>query len=279
MSVLLLVSSGFASVEVDDGVLVRWADVNDFTVREFRFPADYRQEAFESMLPYLALVLDGRMVKFFRARTMEFGPGSAFTMPAGMWHRARFGSSGATIMIVRPRSESIPLTDAFRRLVELRGRGFNWLAWRLAAELRASDAAAPLAAEGLALEILAATAREATVERGLGRSPRWLNAAEELLRARIGEPLGLSELADAVGVNATHLARVFRARYGISVGEYGRRLRLDWAAAEIARDERPIAEIAAAAGFADQSHFTRLFRRRLGTTPARFREEARRVPG
>jgi AraC family transcriptional regulator len=145
--------------------------------------------------------------------------------------------------------------------------------------LRASDAAAPLAAEGLTLEILAATAREASVERGLGRSPRWLNAAEELLRARIREPLGLSELADAVGVNATHLARMFRARYGISVGEYGRRLRLDWAAAEIARDERPIAEIAAAAGFADQSHFTRLFRRRLGTTPARFREEARPVPG
>ena len=266
----------FASVEVDDGVLVRWADVNDFTVREFRFPADYRQEAFESMLPYLALVLDGGMVKFFRARTMEFDSGSAFTMPAGMWHRARFGSSGATIVILRPRSESTPLSDAFRRLVELRGRGFNWLAWRLAVELRASDAAAPLAAEGLTLEILAATARETTVERG--RSPRWLNAAEELLRARIREPLGLSELAEAVGVNATHLARVFRARYGISVGEYGRRLRLDWAAAEIARDERPIAEIAAAAGFADQSHFTRLFRRRLGTTPACFREEARRVP-
>jgi AraC family transcriptional regulator len=230
------------------------------------------------MLPYLALVLDGGMVKFFRARTLEFGRGSAFTMPAGMWHRARFGSSGATVVILRPRSEATPLTDAFRRLVELRGRGFNWLGWRLAAELRASDAAAPLAAEGLALEILAATAREGTIERGIARPPRWLGAAEELLRARLGEPLGLSELADAVGVNAAHLARVFRARYGMSVGEYGRRLRLDWAAAEIARDERPIAEIAAAAGFADQSHFTRLFRRSLGTTPARFREEARRVP-
>jgi AraC family transcriptional regulator len=90
--------------------------------------------------------------------------------------------------------------------------------------------------------------------------------------------VGLSELASEVGVNAAHLARVFRARYGTSVGEYGRRLRLDWAAGEIARDDRPIAEIATEAGFADQSHFTRLFRRHVGTTPARFREEARAVP-
>jgi AraC-like DNA-binding protein len=36
----------------------------------------------------------------------------------------------------------------------------------------------------------------------------------------------------------------------------------------------PLAEIAASAGFADQSHFTRVFRRQVGTTPARYREQA-----
>jgi AraC family transcriptional regulator len=269
---------GFASVTEDDGVLVTSADVNGFSVSELRFPSDYVQQAFEPMLPYLALVLDGSMVKSFRARTMDFGRGSAFTIPAGLWHGAHFGSAGATIVIVRPRSEATPLTDCFRRLVELRGRGFNWLAWRLAAELRESDAAAPLAAEGVALELVAATAREAAHDRRVGRAPRWLSTAEELLRARVEVSVGLGELAEEVGVNAAHLARAFRARYGVSVGEYGRRLRLDWAAAEIARGEAPIAEIAARAGFADQSHFTRLFRRHAGTTPARWREEAHRVP-
>lgn len=269
---------GFAAVEEEDGVLVTWADVNGFTLRELRVPPDYVQEAFEPERPYLALVLDGSMVKSFRAKTMDFAGGSAFTMPAGLWHSARFGRAGSTVVTIRPNSDSTPLTDAFRRLHELRGRGFNWLALRLAAELRASDAAAPMAAEGFALEILAATAREAAIDRRVGRAPRWLGSAEELLRAQIGVSVGLSELAAAVGVNAAHLARVFRARYGMSVGEYGRRLRLDWAAGEIARDDKPIAEIAAEAGFADQSHFTRLFGRHVGMTPARFREEARRVP-
>ena len=269
---------GFATREVDDGVVVTSADVNGFTVRELRFPPGYLQPPIEPERPYLALVLEGSMVKSFRARTMDFSGGSAFTMPAGLRHGASFGASGSTIVIIRPNGDSTPLTGAFRRLVELRGRGFNWLAWRLAAELRTPDAAAPLAAEGLALELLAATAREAAIDRRVGRAPRWVGEAEELLRSRVGAAVGLSEVAVAVGVNPAHLARVFRARYGASVGEYGRRLRLDWAAAEIARGDRPIAEIAAEAGFADQSHFTRLFRRQVGTTPARFREEARRVP-
>jgi AraC family transcriptional regulator len=52
-------------------------------------------------------------------------------------------------------------------------------------------------------------------------------------------------------------------------------LRLAWAAAELARGGKPLAEIAAGAGFADQSHFTRIFRRHVGTTPARYREQAR----
>jgi AraC family transcriptional regulator len=272
------VATHFADVTEDDGVVETSAEVNGLILSELRFPPEYLQAAFEPERPYLALVLEGGMVKTFRRTTMDFGRGSTFTMPAGHWHGARFGPVGSTIVIIRPNSESTPLTDAFRRFVELRGRGFSWLAWRLAAELRASDAAAPLAAEGLALEIVAATTREAAIDRRVGRPPSWLGSAEEFLRARIGDSVGLSALAAAVGVNPAHLARVFRARYGISVGEYGRRLRLDWATAEIARDDRPIAEIAAEAGFADQSHFTRLFRRHVGTTPARFREEARRVP-
>jgi AraC family transcriptional regulator len=269
---------GFAVVEEEDGVLVTWATVNGLILSELRFPPDYLQSAFEPERPYLALVLDGSMVKSFRAKTLHFGQGNAFTMPAGLWHGARFGPAGSTIVIIRHGSDATPLTEAFRRLHELRGRGFNWLAWRLAAELHASDAAAPMAAEGLALEILAATMREAAIDRRVGRPPRWLRSAEEFLHARIGDSVGLSDLAAAVGVNPGHLARVFRARYGISVGEYGRRVRLDWAAAEIVRADRPIAEIATDAGFADQSHFTRLFRRHVGTTPARFREEARLVP-
>jgi len=267
--------TGFATVTEEEGVSVTSAEVNGFTLSELRFPESYVQAPFEPELPYLAVVLEGALVKSFPRRALELGRAYAVAIPVGATHGARFGSDGARILIVRPRSASDPVAGCFDRVAELRGRELTWLAWRLAGELRASDAAAPLAAEGFALELLAATTREARVERSPGRPPAWLRTAEELLRARLTDRIGLGELAETVGVHPTYLARAFRTHYGLSVGEYGRRLRLAWAAAELARTDTPLAEIAAGSGFADQSHFTRVFRRQVGTTPARYRVQAR----
>jgi AraC family transcriptional regulator len=275
------VSVGFATVTEDDGVHMASADVSGFTVAELRFPPDYVQAEFEPDLPYVAVILDGALEKSFRLRQMGLERNCGLTMPSGAVHGARFSAEGARIVIVKAKSASSIFSGFLDELVELRGRGFGWLAWRLAAELRASDAAAPLAAEGLALELLAATSREARAERHVDRAPAWVSSAEELLRVRTRDCVRLSELAEGLGVHPVHLARAFRARYGVSVGEYGRRLRVEWAAAEIARTDMPLAAVAAEAGFADQSHFTRLFKRYVGTTPARYRRDTqvRRVPG
>ena len=139
-------------------------------------------------------------------------------MPAGATHGARFGAKGARIVVVKPRDASHPAADSLDRLVDLRGPGFSWLAWRLAGELRATDAAAPRGRR-LCARARRRPRREAAAEAHVGRSPAWLRSAEELLRERIADCIGLSELADAVGVHPMHLARTFRARHGISVGE------------------------------------------------------------
>jgi AraC family transcriptional regulator len=253
--------------------------VNGFTVGELRFPPGYVQADFEPELPYIAVVLDGSLRKSFRQQTISLARADGVTMPAGAAHGARFGSDGARIVIVKASSPSSLVADHLDRLVRLDGCGFSRLGWLLVAELRASDAMAPLAAEGLALELLATATRVATAEESRKPAPRWLSAAEELLRTRTGDCLRLGELAEAVGVHPIHLARTFRARHGISVGEYGRRVRIEWAATEIARGESSLAAVATEAGFSDQSHFTRLFRRYVGTTPARFRAaQVRAVP-
>jgi AraC family transcriptional regulator len=272
--------TGFASVTESEGVLMASADVNGFTVGELRFPPGYVQADFEPELPYIAVVLDGSLRKSFRRQTISLGRADGVTMPAGAAHGARFGSDGARIVIVKANSPSSLVADHLDRLVRLDGCGFSRLGWLLAAELRAADAMAPLAAEGIALELLAAATREATADCSRRAAPRWLVSAEEMLRTRTGDCIRLSDLAGAVGVHPIHLARTFRARHGVSVGEYGRRVRIEWAAAEIARGGSSLAAVAAEAGFADQSHFTRLFKRYVGTTPARFRAaQARRVPG
>jgi AraC family transcriptional regulator len=270
--------TGFATLAEEDGVSVTSAEFNGFTLSELRFPPDYLEAPFEPELPYLVVVLEGALVKSFPGRAIELDRACGLTMPVGATHVARFGSDGARIVIVKPRNTPRSIAGCFDRVVELRGRELTGLGWRLAAELRASDTAAPLAAEGLALELLAATSRETSVGRSAGRPPGWLRSAEELLRARLADRVGLGELAETVGVHPSYLARAFRAYYGLSVGEYGRRLRLAWAAAELACGDKPLAEVAAGAGFADQSHFTRLFKCHIGVTPGRYREQTQSRP-
>jgi AraC family transcriptional regulator len=102
-------------------------------------------------------------------------------------------------------------------------------------------------------------------------TPRWLLDARDLLHERSSSSLTLAALAGRVGVHPIHLHRTFRARYGCTIGAYVRRLRVEGACARLARGRAPLAEVALDAGFADQSHFTRMFKRIVGVTPAVYR--------
>ncbi len=107
-----------------------------------------------------------------------------------------------------------------------------------------------------------------------GTLPRWLADARSYLHDP-GQVGSLSELATAVGVHPVTLARGFRKAYGCSVGAYLRWLRVARAAHELTETDAPLAEIALAAGFADQSHFSNVFRREMGLSPSAFRRAVR----
>jgi len=78
-------------------------------------------------------------------------------------------------------------------------------------------------------------------------------------------------VAISAGVHPSYLARTFRKFYGCTVGDYVRRLRVDYAVRELKESDKSLAEIATAAGFYDQSHFTHEFKSHLRMTPAEFR--------
>jgi AraC family transcriptional regulator len=84
----------------------------------------------------------------------------------------------------------------------------------------------------------------------------------------------VGELANEFDVHPVYLARAFRARYGCTITQYSHRLRVYSAADRIASTRLPLASVATGAGFADQSHLSRLFKRETGLTPASFRRIA-----
>lgn len=140
---------------------------------------------------------------------------------------------------------------------------------RLLEEFRNDDRDSTLAIEALTWEILAASLDGRRCA-DIGH-PVWLVEARELLDARLNEAPGLRELAREAGVHPVHFAASFRRFYGCSVGEYTRRRRLQRARRQLANPDLGLAQIAGECGFADQSHFSRTFRRFTGLTPGAYR--------
>src|SRR5262245_23957795 len=93
----------------------------------------------------------------------------------------------------------------------------------------------------------------------------------DYLEANYRGRFSLAEVAAGAGVHPSHLAEVFRGRHAMSVGEWVRLRRLEYAREKLLDRRRSISEVALAAGFADQSHLTRLFRAHFGVTPAEYR--------
>jgi len=83
--------------------------------------------------------------------------------------------------------------------------------------------------------------------------------------------LRIGDLAEVAGVDPAHLARAFRAHYGTTAGAYLREIRVRRATDALARSSAALSQIALDSGFADQSHFTRVFSAIYGLTPARWR--------
>jgi AraC-like DNA-binding protein len=90
-----------------------------------------------------------------------------------------------------------------------------------------------------------------------------------LIDDRFADPLTLAELAAHVGTSPFHLCRVFAHAIGMGPHAYQTQVRLN-RAKQLLRAKLPIAEVAARAGFADQSHLHRHFRRHVGVTPGRY---------
>jgi AraC-like DNA-binding protein len=92
---------------------------------------------------------------------------------------------------------------------------------------------------------------------------------KERLAADLTAPLSLSELAADVGLSAFHAARLFTQATRMPPHAWRNQLRLQRALAPL-REGVAVADVAAACGFTDQSHFTRHFRRMFGVPPGRW---------
>lgn len=101
--------------------------------------------------------------------------------------------------------------------------------------------------------------------------------ARDYLHAHIGDNIGLTDLARETGTDRFTLTRCFKREFGLSPHAWLVQLRLTTARAQLARGDQP-ADVAAAVGFADQSHLGRWFQRAYRLSPAHYRRLCTNLP-
>lgn len=134
----------------------------------------------------------------------------------------------------------------------------------------------PLAAQQVVAALLThlavrfGTPNSRSISRPGTLAPWQLRRAEELLAGDLENSVSLAELAQACDLSVSHFSRAFRATTGKSPFAWLTAVRLDAAKQMLRSGAVPIAEIALRCGFANQSHFTRIFTRHIGAPPKRW---------
>jgi AraC family transcriptional regulator len=225
--------------------------------------------------PYFNVALEGSQDEDFGEGTRSYRAWTVAFHPAGEVHSEVIGPFGMSCLHVEFSTAWLQGHHLGAEVVRcprhFEGNQLDWVGLQIYREFVESDDASPLAIEGLVLETLAKVSRRST-GRMEGSVPPWLKQAHDILLDNYADAHSLTELATTVGVHPVHLARAFRRHYHSSVGEYLRRLRIDASCRAILHSKAPLSQIALGAGFADQAHFTRTFKRLIGMTPSEFRQ-------
>ena len=222
------------------------------------------------------LVMQGTYSEIYRRKAIDCRPSHLLFRPAEEMHADHFGDAGGRCFIIEVETQWLTrlCEPSMDEPVRYQCGSLAWLAMKLRSESQYADDFTPLTVEGLMLEMGAEIARR-SVKTSERKHPRWLNQAKEILHENFAERMTLSEIARSVGVHLVYLASVFRQHYLCTIGEYTRRLRIEFASHELTRTAAPLADIALKAGFVHQSHFSRTFKRVTGFSPAQYRSATR----
>ncbi|ARV63197.1 hypothetical protein BZZ01_23480 [Nostocales cyanobacterium HT-58-2] len=115
---------------------------------------------------------------------------------------------------------------------------------------------------------------EPKIQHDVGKLPTpRLQQVLDYIHSYLDRPLHLAELAEIVGISQYHFCRLFKQSMGVSPYQYVLQQRMEKAKELLQQRKYAIAEIALLVGFADQSRFTRHFRKYIGVTPRMFLEK------
>ena len=231
-------------------------------------------------LPFFGLLLDGHYGERYLHRQTQFPPFTIMFRPSGIPHQDEIGPRGVRLFEIELRpawpkrlAECSAALDTPRE--DSLGGPLLWLGMKLFREVQSSAAPDEFAVESLLAELLSRAVR--TPRHPSKHAPAWFPRILDKLQTEHRRRFTLDELAREAGVHPVHLSRVFRRCTNEGISDYIHRLRVRSACEQMLVPDSSLADISFSTGFADQSHFTRSFRKITGMTPAAFRSSLSRT--
>ncbi|HET6655944.1 MAG TPA: AraC family transcriptional regulator [Gammaproteobacteria bacterium] len=231
---------------------------------------------------YICLVTEGGFLDTGLPNAMAADAGSVLLRPRNDEHTTACGEAGASCLKIELRPGWLAEDDLralFHDRLTLSSAGLALLGQKIDRLMRVyptqhngTALKTRLELESTVIDLLAHLVRPST-RGGNGSYDNWL---ETLRQAIIDDPFRqwtATTLAMRTGRHPVHISRAFRERYGEPVGSFFRRQRLERCRELVANGNVALVDVAAEAGYADQSHFTRAYKQAFGVTPGQEREQ------
>lgn len=252
---------------------LRTKDVHGFRLVESAYPPGFELPKHPHEYGCFFVLLEGSLTERFGKKSRECEPMSMVFNHPGEEHSDIFHRTGGRNFVLQMDRDRLASLREHSLMLDQSAQFYGgllaWLGIRLYNEFCRMDPVSPLVIESLGVEIMAEISRSA--KRDERKPPVWLERSRDFLHENFAQSLSLSEVAEIAEVHPVHLVRVFRTFYRCTIGEYVRRLRVEFASRELSRTDLPLATIASSAGFSDQSHLSRTFRQHTGLSPSEFR--------
>jgi AraC family transcriptional regulator len=227
---------------------------------------------------WVVFTFSGSFALTMRSRESVLLPKSLLYVPAGETHANVFGCRGAEVFItaIDPAwiGDRLEIIAAEAHQPRIAPAGYlQGLALKMFQEFRSPDELSDLIVEGAFLELLGRWFRQKIHQHRA--APSWLHRVKALLQDSFRDSISLSHIAQTAGVHPSHVAREFHRVYGMTVGDYMRKLRVEFVAERLIhahKDTVSLTDLALCAGFSSHAHMASVFKRTTGMTPTEYRK-------
>jgi AraC family transcriptional regulator len=223
--------------------------------------------------PHLTLLLQGGTEEKWKSGVFERLAGDVVFYPTGQPHQncqTRVGSKNLNVEFDPAFFKENDISESAMEAAVEKTPATKFLLLKIYKEMMLADPFSVQSSRMLLLSLLEGPDR--LYKKGSATRPAWITKVREYIHDRWNEPVTLQELSLAAGVHPITISKHFPRYFSCTLGEYHRRLKIEKALGLIKMSDLSLIEIAFECGFADQSHFIRVFRMMTGFIPSDFRK-------